>query len=83
MSQWTHIRGGLKLSSNPCEFKNKENPDYHFGSEDAYLPFPEEQIKIAMPYKDLDFNPYVYSLPRAKKYIEKLIFFNVFFVIKG
>ena len=107
MSQWTHIRGVIQLTSSPYEQKKfdlvcpkREN----FSSEDeyqkarekwrtafyksVYLPFPEEQFKLNMPLlgssygkkkKDgsreeratLDFNAYIYSLPRAKKYIEE------------
>lgn len=83
MSQWTHIRGGIELVSNPHEFKGK-NPDYHYGSKDAYLPYPEEQLKITAPTprvftknkkgeKDVElmFRAYLYSLPRAKKYIKE------------
>lgn len=83
MSQWTHIRGGIELVSNPHEFKGK-NPDYHYGSKDAYLPYPEEQLKISAPKPytftknkkgekgiGLEFRTYLYSLPRAKKYIKE------------
>lgn len=83
MSRWTHIRGGMELVSNPHEFKG-ESPDYHYGSKDAYLPYPEEQLKISAPTahvftknkkgeKDvkLKFRAYLYSLPRAKKYIKE------------
>ena len=83
MSQWTHIRGGFELTASPYEFKGKD-PDKHFGSKNAYLPYPEEQLKIDAPRphlfnpgknKDpefyLEFRAYLYSLPRAKKYIEE------------
>lgn len=80
MSQWTHIRGGFELRSLPYEYKGK-NPDTHYGSKDAYLPFPDEQMKLDPPTpvlrdKDkekvgLSFEVSLYSLPRAKKYIEE------------
>ena len=79
MSQWTHIRGGFELISTPYELKGKKNTKY--GSKDVYLPFPEEQMKVLAPlpsyyYKEgakpqLDFKAYIFSLPRARKYIEK------------
>ena len=84
MSQWTHIRGCLELVSNPHEFKGK-NPNVKFGSKAAYLPYPEEQVKISAPrpysylndknevVQQLDFRCYIFSLPRAKKYIEEAL----------
>ena len=79
MSQWTHIRGGFELISTPYEFKGKK--DHHCGSKDAYLPYPEEQFQIEAPrpFKSknnkkevgMSFRANVYSLPRAKKYIEE------------
>ena len=64
MSNWVHIRGIVELISNPHEFKGI-NPDRHWGSKDAYLPSPDEQIKF------IDKEVYLFSLPRAKKYIDK------------
>lgn len=79
MSQWTHIRGGFELTSTPYEFKGKK--DHHYGSKDAYLPYPEEQFQIEAPrpFKSennkkevgMSFRANIYSLPRAKKYIEE------------
>ena len=81
MSQWTHIRGSIRLDSALHEFKGKKNTQY--GSKDAYLPFPEEQVKVLMPESyivqeegkedssGLRFRCDMYSLPRARKYIEK------------
>lgn len=83
MSQWVHIRGGFELVSPPHEFKGKD-PDRYCGSKDAYLPYPEEQMKLNAPKPytftknkkgekgmGLEFRAYLYSLPRAKKYIKE------------
>lgn len=83
MSRWTHIRGGMELTSRPHEFKGQKSTAY--GSKDAYLPFPEEQLKIRAPRPGLTFasetdeeqeatltfKVRIYSLPRARKYIER------------
>ena len=109
MSQWTHIRGGLELSSSPYEMKNApkslvEPKEEDFATKEEYekadskyryelkklyyLPYPEEQFKLDMPkpgvsygkkkkdgerekFHTLDFNAKIYSLPRARKYIEE------------
>lgn len=73
MSQWTYVRGCLELDSISHEFKhNKRN------SKNAYLPFPDEQMKINPPTvfhgekeSFLQFAVSIYSLPRARKYIEE------------
>lgn len=76
MSQWTHIRGGMELSSSAFEYKGKNNT--------AYLPYPEEQFVVLPPTifttydegwkpKDhkLGFKCIVRSLPRARKYLDE------------
>ena len=78
MSRWTHIRGGLELYSTPFETKKDEE-----GQDVYYLPFPEEQMKVrfdGMRYRydrgeelpiGLSFAATIYSMPRAKKYIDE------------
>ena len=82
MSRWTHIRGGFELTATPYEYKGKK--DIHYGSKDAYLPFPDEQLEISAPrpriYEEkkggrlqsgLYFKARVYSLPRARGIIKE------------
>lgn len=94
MSQWTHIKGSLKVSSGPHEcrkikikkptsLRNEENNEQWDKWRKAYLnstylPFPQEQVKISMPtiisYSKgfyTQFDMVIYSLPRAKKYIDE------------
>lgn len=80
MSQWTHVKGSIKLNSTPYEVKGKK--DIKYGSKNVYLPFPKEQVKLLEPesyyekddkeriYSGIRFQCNIYSLPRAKKYID-------------
>lgn len=99
MSNWTHVRGEIKIIASPYEvresFKDVKpqekdfatieeytkalNEYVHKKNEATYLPFPAEQFDLGparfnrfQPEKPcLEFNAFIYSLPRARKYIEE------------
>lgn len=99
MSNWTHVRGNIKIIASPYELRDsfkeikpqkkdfatieeytKAMQEYlHKKNEARYLPFPQEQFDLGparfnsfRPEKPcLEFKAFVYSLPRARKYIEE------------
>ena len=71
MSRWVHIRGGLELVSEAFEYHRRA------GKEKPYYVDPEKQVRLTAPEpawgkeEGLTVTMIQYSLPRAKKYIDK------------
>lgn len=76
MSQWTHVRGCLELSSSVYETKTRKLSTGEHKT--IFLPFPNEQIvvEIPEPYKTreekagLKVSVQFYALPRCQPYID-------------
>ena len=75
MSQWTHVKGCLRLDASPFEYRKNK-----FGQEFGILPFPDKQFVLGLPESILlskggytQFGVYEYALPRVKAVMKSLV----------